>query len=350
MCGLAGMFVGCAAVDYCPKRLLGDQLQHGGGPGSDLWSATDPGGSEYRSPFTRWDSRAAVRTAPRRELAADDDGLFFSPELVPVARHPLVAGIRPDMFREVLVQHLYRYLDFTTKLEHLVVNRTVLGIAHGMVSIELPQQMRFDAYKIYCDEAYHAVFSQDLLRQTVAHTQITPRLPQAPYFLVRLQQLQEGVESELRSLVELLFVVISETLISGTLAAIPSDPQVVPAVDDIIRDHAADEGRHHAYFAAFLRIMWGWLTPEERTASALLVPDLVDAFLQPDRSASREELLGYGLSEDAVEQVIAECWPDALVRKTVAASAERTVFYFRELGVLDDPRVAERFAEAGLVG
>lgn len=349
MCGLAGMFVGCAAVDYCPERLLRNHDRNSDEIGTDPKAADDPAASEYRSPFGRWNARATVRSAPRRELTAEDDGLFFSPDFVPVAHHPLIAGLRPEMFREVLVQHLYRYLDFTTKLEQLVVNRTALGIAHGVIAIGVPEQMRFDAHKIYCDEAYHAVFSQDLLRQTVVHTRITPRLPRVPYFLVRLRQIQEGVDSDYINLVELLFVIISETLISGTLADIPSDPQVVPAVGEVIRDHAADEGRHHVYFAAFLRILWGWLTPKERVAAALLVPDLVHAFLRPDRPASREELFGYGLSGDAVEQVIAECWPDDLVRKTVGASAARTVFYFRELGVLDDPQVADRFAGAGLV-
>ncbi|WP_345942367.1 diiron oxygenase [Streptomyces sp. SID2888] len=166
-----------------------------------------------------------------------------------------------DRFEEVLVQHLYRYLDFTARLEYIVVNRTVLGIAHGSIDVELPEEMRFDAYKIYCDEAYHTLFSVDLSRQVQQRTGIVPRPLDEPYFLVRLRQILEELPDEHRALAEMLFVIVSETLISSTLAEIPERPDVVAAVRGTTRDHALDEGRPHAYFAAFLRYLWGQLSP-----------------------------------------------------------------------------------------
>jgi hypothetical protein len=88
VCGIAGLFVGGTAVDYCPRRLTGHRTNPADEADTDPQAAAEPGAFAYRSPFTRWDSRASVRTAPRRERAAADGKLFFSPELVPVARHP----------------------------------------------------------------------------------------------------------------------------------------------------------------------------------------------------------------------------------------------------------------------
>ena len=326
MCGIVGLFVGCAAVSSCPKRRLLNGSFNGekSDAPEEMWRESE--GNDYRSPFKGWDRRVGVRASPRRELSSSDEmKLFFAPELVPVAQHPLVERLGPGLFEQVILQHLYRYLDFTTSLEQLVVNRTVLGIAHGSIGVEVPEEMRFDAHKIYCDEAYHALFSQDLMRQTVARTGVAPRLPHLPYFLVRLQQLQERLPPERRLLAELLFVIVSETLISGTLADVPKDQRVVAAVSEVIRDHAADEGRHHAYFAAFLRILWGALTPAERGAGAVLVPELVHAFLTPDCSAMRAELCSYGLSTDEAEEVLSEVWPGEVVAASVRASAARTV-------------------------
>lgn len=345
MCGIAGLFIGCPALAACPKKALA-ALAGTAGP-----EEAGPGdvAPEYRTPFATWFERSSVRQAPRRVLEEDEDKHAFSPDLVPLAGHELVRALPDEVFEQVLTQHLYRYLDFTTKLEHLVVNRTVLGIAHRTVGVELPDEMVFDAYKIYCDEAYHAVFSVDLLRQVRARTGIAPRLAAEPYFTTRLRQLQESLAPELRPLAELLFVVCSETLISATLAEVPDDPRVHAAVRDTIRDHAQDEGRHHAYFASFLKHLWNQLDAPVRRELGPLLPDLVLAFLHPDLPAVRGELLGYGLSRDDAEHVIAEVYEERKVREYARDTARLTLRHFASVGVFDDPAARDRFEELGLV-
>ncbi|MDX8053969.1 diiron oxygenase [Lentzea sp. BCCO 10_0798] len=346
MCGIAGLFIGCPALAACPKKALAALAAATTAPDDGTVPEDVP---EYRSPFATWFERSSVRQAPRRVLEDGEDKHAFSPDLVPLARHALVRALPGDVFGEVLTQHLYRYLDFTTKLEHLVVNRTVLGIAHRTVGVELPEEMVFDAYKIYCDEAYHAVFSADLLRQVRARTGIAPKLVAEPYFTTRLRQIQDSLAPELRPLAELLFVVCSETLISATLAEVPEDPRVHAAVRDTIRDHAQDEGRHHAYFASFLKYLWAQLDPAVRRELGPLLPDLVLAFLHPDLPAVREELLGYGLSRDDAEQVLAEVYDEHTVREYARDTARLTLRHFASVGVLDDPAARDRFEELGLL-
>ncbi|MFF4058894.1 diiron oxygenase [Streptomyces sp. NPDC001668] len=342
MCGIVGLFTGCTAVSYCPKRLLTKDSEV---PVPDSPESV----GNYRSPFRGWDKRASVRATPRRELPDETDGqYFFSPDLVPLARHELVRDLRPELLEQILIQHLYRYLDFTAKLEQVVVNRTALGIAQGTVSLRLQPDMRFDAYRIYCDEAYHALFSADLMRQTEARTGIAPRLPVEPYFLTRLAMIQQE-HPEWRALAELVFVIVSETLISGSLGEVPDDPRVVPTVREVVRDHAMDEGRHHTYFALFLKELWAQSDPTERRVIGTLAPMMVDAFLRPDLPALREELTGYGLDRDTVEQVLAEVFPESLVRKTARDASQQTVQHFRRLGALDDPAIRAAFETYELV-
>jgi hypothetical protein len=346
VCGIAGLFIGCPALAACPKKALAALADTAA---QETTASEDTTALEYRSPFAAWFERSSVRQAPRRVLDESEDRYSFSPDLVPLAGHELVRSLPDEVFEQVLTQHLYRYLDFTTKLEHLVVNRTVLGIAHRTVGVELPDEMVFDAYKIYCDEAYHAVFSADLLRQVRARTGIVPKLTAEPYFTTRLRQLQDRLAPELRPLAELLFVVCSETLISATLAEVPNDPRVHAAVRETIRDHAQDEGRHHAYFASFLKYLWSQLDHAVRRELGPLLPDLVLAFLHPDRPAIREELLGYGLSRDDAEQVIAEVYDERTVREYARDTSRLTVRHFASVGVLEDPATRDRFEELGLL-
>jgi hypothetical protein len=247
----------------------------------------------------------------------------------------------------MLIQHLYRYLDFTAKLEALVVNRTALGIALGTVGVDLPAEMRFDAYRIYCDEAYHTLFSVDLARQVEAATGVAPVLPDTPYFLHRLAAIQQEAAPEDRALVELLFVIISETLISATLAEVPDSDDVVPTVRETVADHAQDEGRHHAYFAVFLKFLWGQLTRAQRQRAALWVPRLADAFLGPDLAAVRGELTGYGMRRTEVDQVLAETFAADRTGRHRTAMARHTLRYFEELDAFDSQEGREALWEHG---
>jgi hypothetical protein len=345
MCGIAGLFVGCAAFPVCPMHAL-----RGAGEPAEPSGAGSNAEPEYRSPFTNWYESASVRRAPRRLLETDGSRqLLFSPAMVPLARHPLVRDLPEEIFGQILTQHLYRYLDFTRKLEHLVVNRTVLGIAQGMVGVEVPEEMALDAYKIYCDEACHALFAADLLHQARQRTRLVPLLERQPYFLQRLAAIQEEVGNGLEPLVELLFVVCSETLISATLAEVPDDRSVATAVQETIRDHALDEGRHHMYFAAFLRVLWFNLTPRVRREMGVLIPELIDAFLTPDIRVMRVELAGYGFGRDDIEQIVGEVFTDEIMRSSAASIACRTVRHFKSVGALEDPATMEAFAAHDLL-
>src|SRR6185436_14163962 len=131
---------------------------------------------EYRSRFREWDLRAVVRGKPRRVLREQEsvDRDFFSSALVPFIEHPLVRRLGSEARRNLLIHHLYHYLDFTANFEIEVVNPAARRIALGNSGLELPPEMLFDAYKIYCDEGYHSFFSADIKLQVQAATGVEP--------------------------------------------------------------------------------------------------------------------------------------------------------------------------------
>ena len=230
------------------------------------------GSIPYSSRFQEWDSRASVRNCPRRDFLYEEEAagkVYFSLNLVPILQHPLVAALGAAAVRELVIQHLYYYLDFTAHFEIVVVNSTAQQIAHGKTGIDLPAEMRIDAYKIYCDEAYHSVFSADLRRQIEAATGIVPEPIRFPDFLQRLEEVQTDVPDDLKSIAGLLIVTLFETLISATLNKIPKDTQVVTAVRDMVADHAEDEARHHVFFSHFMDVLWPQLSRPQQKITAL---------------------------------------------------------------------------------
>lgn len=309
----------------------------------------------YASRYERWEDLASVRRKPRRDFVPGEEtsDLFFPPELYPVVLHPLVAAKGEVVVKALLLCRLYDYLDFTTELENLAVIPVATKISRGRSGLILPPQMKADAYKIVTDEAWHAQFSDDLARQIEASTTIPRHIPEdapAPTFLRRLDELREQLPDDIRGVESLLFCIVSETLISGILSDIPRDVRLPVSVRELVRDHAADEGRHHLYFRTVLKHLWPALSPRERQAIGPHVPAAVYAFLEPDYEQTFQHLRGIGLTDAECAQVIAESWPSHTVRRTIADAARPIVRYFAEAGALDDSRTRDSFELAGLWG
>ncbi len=306
----------------------------------------------YRSRLTRWDQRASVRSKPRRVLACGEEptGLYFPPEIVPIATHALVARRGATATSRVLMQRLHVYLDFTAELEHEVVNPICSAVSRGRSGLRLPDGMLEDAFKIYTDEAWHAQFSDDLGRQIVRATGVPAVRPQSQAFMRSLMAMQHALPSNLHALSSVFAAIVSETLISAILADIPSDGRMVAAVREVVSDHAVDEGVHHVYFAKLLEHAWPQLTPRQRTLIGVQLAGYIRAYLDPDLAALADVLFDAGLCSDDVGQVLHDAHTPQQVDRETRADARATLRHLARVGVFDDPAVLDAFQSARLLG
>ncbi|MGH7307186.1 MAG: diiron oxygenase [Candidatus Rokuibacteriota bacterium] len=317
---------------------------------SDRTSSERP--APYKSKLRNWDRVASVRITPRRVVSDDEPAgkLYFSPDLAPNIQHPLVRALGPQAVEAILVRRLYRYLDFTVALEQNAVNPIVTAIGQGTSGLDLPQDMVFDAFKIYCDEAYHALFCLDLKHQVEARTGVAAPPFFVPAFARRLDDVQSTMPGELRELVRMSFAIISETAMAALLSTIPRDERVVTAVRKVIADHAEDESRHQSYFSRLLEIWWPRLTRSQQASIGPHLPQLIFAYLEPDYGGLAWELSIDGLSAGDGKRIVEECFPRDSVVSRVRANATATLRLFERCAVLDDPRTADEFHRCGLVG
>ncbi len=305
----------------------------------------------YRTPLSNWTSKATVRCKPHRLIdeSSPEEGFFFPPALAPTCSHHLIAHHGQEMVQELLIKRLYAYLNFTSILEHHAVNPVLLDITSNDMGLTLPSGMRFDAYKIYCDEAYHALFSTDLKRQIESLTGVVDTVVAMPAFMIKLRHIQSTVPKSLERLVMLCFAVVSETLISATLSSIPQDSSVVRVVREVVADHAQDERRHHAYFIKLMELVWPQLSTNERRVLGPLFPTFIMSFLEPDYTAL-QLILRRCISIETAQELIQECHPRAIVVRDAKEAARATMRLLARMGVLDDHRTEAAFQEAGLLG
>jgi len=296
----------------------------------------------YRSRFAQWDTQAWVRSKPRRDTAFTDGMHFFSPDLCPALVHPAVRALNRE---RLLVHQLYQYLEFTVRLETGPVNDVCLLLRSPEFLPWLPEAMRDDALRIYTDEAGHAEMSHTLLAGVREATGVQP-IPHEPQFLRELAKLRAEETGLSEDMLALFFVIVSETLITASLNRLPRDERVQAQVRELAADHAADEGRHHAYFRQLFEYLWPRLPVPARRSAGVLLPRMLLAFLSPDEAAMTASLAECGI-EDA-PAVVAEILAAPETAAVVREGARPTLRMLAANGVFTDPPVAAAFAAHGL--
>jgi hypothetical protein len=307
-----------------------------------------PGGAAYRSRFTEWDRQAWVRSKPHRSAPFSDELEFFSPDLCPLLRHPEVRAAPAPVRRAIGIHALYLYLEFTVRLETGPVNEACLLLRSPDFLPWLPTGVRDDALRIYTDEAGHAEMSHELMARVRAASGVEP-IRAEPRLLGELARTRATAPAGVRPLVTLFFVIVSETLITATLTRLPRDERVQPAVRDLAADHAADEGRHHAYFRQLFEYLWPRLPVPLRRQVGLLLPDFVEAFLWPDEPALTAVLGTFGGTFAEPARIVAEVVADERTRAEVRRGAQPTLRMLAQHGVLNDPPVRAAFRRRGLL-
>lgn len=300
--------------------------------------------------LARWYDTAGVRTGVRRMFQDETQAgkVFFPARLVPYLTHDAVRALPPERHSELAVRHLYQFLLSATHLETRIVNSAAELIANNRAGLNLPMAARLDAFKVYCDEGYHALYSLDLADQVATATGIA--IPEWNYGglvdgLVHAGRLLLPEEPQL---VRLLQVVVFETLITAVLNELPGDRSVVTAVRDVMRDHAKDEGRHHRFFTAFFHELWAALNLTLRARVARLLPTLIRRCLDWDVNPVRSSLRLAGLDLSTADQVVRDCYGDVDIGR-IQHICQATVRMCESAGVFDIPGAREEFAAQGLI-
>lgn len=331
MCGLTGFFTGCefsATCDRkpasCPHRLA-PQL------------------------FAKWDEKASVRRAPRRVLDPEDRALdMFPRDLVPAISHPIVQKRYTERIPRLLALALFRYLTFTINLETIVVNPVTQDLILGRAPVRLRADEILTAYKVYTDEAYHALFCVDMLEQVVKATEYAQAPQEKPSFLKAFERIEgDGPTAFAR---RFLFTGVSEMLITLSLNNVrDSQREDTPAaIRQLMTDHSGDEVRHHAFYREALTDYLTGLDRERAVEAAALMPDYVMAFVAPDLDNVRLELRAVGLTEDEARQVCHETYDPDMVARYAAACTGGIADLLKGLDLGGYAQVSDGFERIGI--
>jgi hypothetical protein len=296
------------------------------------------------SPLADWDRRAAVRTKARAASLGDYSGLhYFKTSLLPALNHPRGQPLTPEAKSDVQKLWLLRYLHYTEHLEVDIVNPALLAILKRDVS----RATRCDAYKVYTDEGYHALMSAEM-RFLVADS-LHCKAPDLPYptGLTTVLREVEELPPDLRELGLIVAAALNETLISSNLAQ-AADRTLVPAIREMLEDHAKDEAVHHAFFSNLFHQLWLQITPFERRILAPKIVTFLRALLSPDQGAMVSDLVSVGLSKSEALGIVDDSCPSIPTDSDLRTAARGTLAMLRNANVFSELDVVRAICNPSL--
>jgi hypothetical protein len=300
-----------------------------------------------------WNTRASVRTSEHDYLLPPDleqqleTRHWFPPAFLAYLKHPAIEALGQTVIHRLSANHLVYFLDYTTVLEHRIVNRSVETIIHGELKVNIPSRMKTAALQLYTDEGYHALFSNSLAEQIAGVYGINLR-PVMPQRITRLNTLLEHTPDQHRALAWFLVGFVSETIIARELLDVCRD-DLVSSVQIMLREHLADEARHSRYFSEVFHYLWLTLNSRQRIFAARLLLDSIRIFFEADERWLRESLHSAGIGETAVTQVLGELTSPQATLQRARSGAGATLQALKNAGFFDLPYNRQLFIKAGLI-
>jgi hypothetical protein len=302
---------------------------------------------DYLSFADAWESRATIRTRPRRVLENDDKLIY------PLSRQPLVLSetfLRecPQQRDFTLVQTLYKFINDVVIFETEIVDKTARSIAKNRFAVAFPFACRYDAMTVVVDEDYHALVAMDFMQQTVAMTGIAPiDLPDEIELSRAIPAAVELAPQHLRGAVELICVAIAENTVTGDVAAFAKDDTVKQSIKGLMADHLLDEGRHSGFWSRMVRIYWHTASEDDRRCIAQILPVFIGHYLTNDIQKSFDFRLIDALQisdatrRDLKSEVAGLAFPINRHHPLVA----NIVRFFRSSSLLDSPCVQSALSD-----
>jgi hypothetical protein len=123
----------------------------------------------------------------------------------------------------------------------------------------------------------------------------------------------------------------------------------VDGVQEMLRDHLADEARHSRYFCEVFHYLWLHLTSAQRLFCAGLLPELIRVFFEVDERWLRASLRFVGLSETTCLEIIEGLADTQATLLRARSGASATLSALKKAGFFDLPYNRQLFTKAGLL-
>lgn len=299
-----------------------------------------------------WDGRASVRSSSHsygfpsnigEELKQKD---WFLRSALPFMTHPAILDVGEHSIKRFLARYLIFFLDYTTSLEHKIVNRSVEVVVHDELYLDVPYALKKAGFQLYTDEGYHALIAASVAEDVKIFYEFEARSTPVKR-INNLQQLIQ-LDPEKSKLASLIVGFVSETSITQELLEVASKSLVSP-VYNMLRDHLMDECKHSRYFSTSFNFVWCCLSDGLKDFTADFLIRVIFEFFRMDESWLINNLLEEGVDLSAVLDINFERQTKSAHVSRAKSGSKATIAVLKKIGFFGYKNNYRLFKKAGLI-
>lgn len=299
-----------------------------------------------------WDEKSSVRGSPNRYALPQDIDIqletkyWFLPRALPWLSEPAIQNLSSDIIHVLLARYLVFFLEYTTALEHKIVNPAVEIIAHDELGLGIPVDLKLAAFQLYTDEGYHAFVAAAVATEVSEYY----GLKKYDKPIQRIQRLQNLIDSDPAhaKLATLVAGFVSETSITKELLDFTSEELVGPSYH-MLRDHLTDELQHSNYFSHVFHCVWLELDDSSKIFASTLMVQMIREFFRLDDAWLTQTLAEIGVSNQDAIRIQRKLQEKDVCIARARSGATGTVKALKKIGFFNYGNNLMCFIDAGLV-
>lgn len=299
-----------------------------------------------------WDAKSSVRGSPNRYALPQDIDIqlktkhWFLPRALPWLSEPAIQNLSSDISHVLLARYLVFFLEYTTALEHKVVNPAVEIIAHDELGLGIPVDLKLAAFQLYTDEGYHAFVAAAVATEVSKYYGLK-KYDKPIQRILRLQNLINLDPARVK-LATLVAGFVSETSITKELLDFTSDELVGPSYH-MLSDHLRDELQHSNCFSNVFHYIWFELDNSSRTFASTLMVQMIREFFRLDDTWLTQTLAEIGVPGQEAIRIQRKLQEKNMCIARARSGATGTVKALKKSGFFDHGNNLMCFIEAGLL-
>lgn len=291
--------------------------------------------------------REKVATVSQPDMAFDIECDDFRVDLLPFKDHPAFLNASPAMQKNILSCGWIAYNEKTVDIESRVIGPACNHIIYKELPGVEDGTSQMIASDTLVDEAYHIQLVVAACRLT-RHYRNLEHLRLPSFQLVKKMEQEKALypESWQKILVQTATAIVSEVFVSDYLKLLAHDKQIQPLNRLTVHTHLRDENAHHSIFKNLARCIYAYLSPEQQSFFADILPKPVRWFANIELEVWEEILQQINFPK--AKQMIQDCtsMTDVNLLRIDYSGINSLA---EELGILNSARGVESFTKAGLL-
>lgn len=303
-----------------------------------------------------WDKHAAVRVSNKSydlnidNISSNEDLNWHLPSYSLVLEHDDLKSLDDDQKKFVMGTQLLEFVEKTTIFEVEHVNNVANSLALGKYDFEIPNILKVDAFKIYTDEGFHALFSKkmsdDIKKYYKIEDDITPYLKN---FFSKLNNIGSKFGKKYSYLSNLSSTIVSESMIvqdiSNEMRGIVYEPII-----EMFKDHMIDEAYHANYFGTLLKVIWPQLSDKQKEIMSSNLCESILLMSKPRVDIYYYSLSKLGFDKKRISEIINDVYDNKETKKnTLKKKSSQVLKLLKNSGVFNFTFAKEKFKRNGLI-